>query len=94
MQTAQTPKANLFTRDDTLFGVCQGLGEDLGFNPNMLRVPFVVLLLWSPLAVLAAYLGLGALVAAVRWLSPDPKAPTVEATVEVEAEAPEFAVAA
>lgn len=91
MQTAQTPKANLFTRDDTLFGVCQGLGEDLGFNPNWLRVPFVVLLLWNPVAVLAAYLGLGALVMAVRWISPDRKAAPTEAAVEP---AEDFAIAA
>jgi phage shock protein PspC (stress-responsive transcriptional regulator) len=88
----QTPQPNLFTRDDTLFGVCQGLGEDLGFNPNLLRVPFAVLLLWNPVVVLAAYLGLGVLVAVTRWLSPDRKAPAIEAAVEPEAEP--FAVAA
>jgi phage shock protein PspC (stress-responsive transcriptional regulator) len=82
----QTPQPNLFTRDDTLFGVCQGLGEDLGFNPNLLRVPFAVLLLWNPVAVLAAYLGLGALVAVTRWISPDRKASAIEAAVEPEVE--------
>jgi len=85
MQTAQP---NLFTRDDTFFGVCQGLGEDLGFHPNLLRIPLATLLLWNPAVVLGLYLLLGAAVAAARWISPDPRpaaaaaaAPAVEAAV-------------
>ena len=31
---------NPFTREDTLFGVCEALGEDFRFNPLLLRVAF------------------------------------------------------
>ena len=92
MKTAQH---NLFTRDDTLFGVCQGLGEDLGFHPNLLRVPFAVMLLWNPAVVLALYLGLGMVLAMVRWISPDPRpAVAVGEAGEAEAASDEFAIAA
>lgn len=64
--------SNIFTRDDTLFGVCQALGEDLGFNPNWLRVVLAVGVLWNPLAVLGAYGGLAILVAFTRWIAPVP----------------------
>ena len=66
----QNERGNLLTRGDTLLGVCEGLGEDLGFNPNYLRVLLAVGLLWNPTAVIATYLGLGVLVAATRWLVP------------------------
>jgi len=60
-------------RDDTLFGVCQALGEDFGINPFILRVGFAVLLLWNPVAVIGAYAAAGAVVALSRLLSPDPR---------------------
>ena len=31
---------NLFTRDDTFFGICEGVGEDFGFNANWRRLAF------------------------------------------------------
>lgn len=74
---------NLFTRDDTFLGVCQGLGEDLGFPPDLLRVALAVALFWNPLAVVAIYLGLGVVVAGSRLAFP------ARATkVEVATEAP------
>lgn len=57
-------------RSDTFLGVCEAIGQDLGFNPNWLRVLFGSLLLWNPVAVVATYLGLGAVVALSRWLFP------------------------
>jgi phage shock protein C len=57
-------------RADTFLGVFEAIGEDLGFNPNWLRVPFAALLLWNPEVIIAAYLGLGCLVAATRWYFP------------------------
>jgi phage shock protein C len=63
---------SLLARDDTFFGVCQGLGEDLGFNPNYLRVALALLLFWTPIGALAAYAGAGAVVAVIRWLVPNP----------------------
>lgn len=81
---------SLLTRDDTLFGVCAGLGEDLGFNPLYLRILFAVSLLWNPAAAVGLYAGLGAVVALSRWLAPAPKAaeavPPVSAGAPAEAE--------
>jgi phage shock protein PspC (stress-responsive transcriptional regulator) len=64
---------NVFTRPDTLLGVCQALGEDFRFNPNILRIAFGVPLVWSPFVVIAAYLSLGVVVLATRMLLPNPK---------------------
>jgi len=62
-------------RSDTILGVCEAVGWDLGFHPNWLRVPFAALILWNPTAIIAAYLLLGVVVAAARWLFPaQPKA--------------------
>ena len=66
-------KGNLFTRDDTFFGVCEGLGEDLRIPPNLLRVGFALALFFNPPAVVATYFGLGAFVLAIRLVSPDPR---------------------
>jgi phage shock protein PspC (stress-responsive transcriptional regulator) len=63
---------NVFTRPDTLLGVCQALGEDFRFNPNILRIAFGVPLVWSPFVVIAAYLSLGIVVLATRMLLPNP----------------------
>lgn len=65
---------NLFMRDDTFFGVCQGIGDDFGFSPNWLRVVFGVTLLVNPPVVLAVYFGLGLVVAAVRLIVREPSA--------------------
>lgn len=69
----QTSQPNVFARDHTLFGVCEALGEDFGFNPVFLRLAFAVGLFLHPLAVLAAYAGLGVLVAFTRFAAPDPR---------------------
>jgi phage shock protein PspC (stress-responsive transcriptional regulator) len=73
---------NLFTRDDTFLGVCQGLGDDLAFNPLWLRLAFGLMLFWNPIAMAAAYVGLGALVLLSRLVFPAPRAPAAPA-VEV-----------
>lgn len=61
----------VFARDDTMFGVCEALGEDFGFNPNLLRVLVGVGLLLNPFVAAGAYAAFGALVAVSRWLVPD-----------------------
>ena len=58
----------LFDRPDTFFGVCEGLGQDLGFNANFLRVLLGVAVLWNPVVVIATYLVLGLAVALARWI--------------------------
>jgi len=68
----QNSRPNLFTSDDTLFGVCEALGEDFGFNPLYLRVTLAVLLLWNPTVIIGVYLAAGVVVAATRWMFPNP----------------------
>ncbi len=65
---------NLFTRDDTLFGICEGLGQDLGFNPLWLRLAFLPALFFFPKLTFAAYAALGLIVWASRTLFPAPSA--------------------
>jgi phage shock protein PspC (stress-responsive transcriptional regulator) len=80
----QTSQPSVFARDHTLFGVCEALGEDFRFNPTLLRVPFAVLLLVNPTAVVCTYLALGVLVFLTRWIAPNPR--PAEAPAEVAAE--------
>ena len=63
-------KGNLFTRDDTFFGVCEGLGQDLGVPSNLLRIGFALALFFNPVVTIATYFGLGALVLATRLAFP------------------------
>jgi phage shock protein PspC (stress-responsive transcriptional regulator) len=74
-------QTNLFTRPDTLLGVCEGLGEDLGTHPNLLRVSLAGLLFWNPAAAIVTYVGTGAIVALSRWIYPNPRI-VVQATAE------------
>ena len=57
-------------RRDTFLGVFEAIGQDLGINPNWLRVPFAALILWNPEVIVGLYLALGLVVAATRWFSP------------------------
>ena len=65
---------SLFNRPDTLFGICEGVGRDFGFNPNYLRVALAIAMIWNPVAVLATYALLGVAVAVSRWIAPRPVA--------------------
>jgi phage shock protein PspC (stress-responsive transcriptional regulator) len=69
----QTSQPSLIARDHTLLGVCEAIGEDFGFNPMFLRVPFAALLLLSPIAVIGTYLALGVVVFLTRRISPNPR---------------------
>ncbi len=79
----QDETTNLFFRNDTLFGVCEGLGEEFGFNANWLRVPFAAGVLWNPMAIVGIYLALGIALALARWTFPKPRA--AAATPQVDA---------
>ena len=61
---AAEPYVALPLRQHTIFGVCEGIGEDFGFNPIFLRVPLAASVLWSPLYAISAYLALGVFVLA------------------------------
>jgi phage shock protein C len=86
-------------RSHTIFGVCEGIGEDFGFNPVFLRVPFAASVLWSPMLAIGGYLVLGLVVLASRWLFPklqsaapqtavQPAAPLTAANTEIEPKLP------
>jgi phage shock protein C len=76
---AQENQVALPLRSHTILGVCEAIGEDFGFNPVLLRVPFAATVLWSPMWAIAAYFALGALVLASRLLFPKPKVETASA---------------
>ena len=78
---------NVFARDDTFFGVCQAIGEDLGFNPNYLRIAFALPLLYAPVATVGAYFALALLVLLTRLVLPNPRRAPVMEAVEVQEEA-------
>jgi phage shock protein PspC (stress-responsive transcriptional regulator) len=71
-------------RGDTLLGVCEAVGRDLGFNPTWLRIAFASLLLWNPEAVVVAYLALGLVVALTHWIFPVETRPAKRAPAPVE----------
>ncbi len=64
---------SLLARDDTFFGVCEGLAQDIGIHRNWLRLAFAALLFWNPFLAIGAYAAAGALVAGSRWLYPNPQ---------------------
>lgn len=57
-------------RNDTLLGVCEAVGQDFGFNPLWLRLAFIAPLFFLPVQTVAAYLGLGLVIAASRYFFP------------------------
>jgi phage shock protein PspC (stress-responsive transcriptional regulator) len=97
MMNAQDNQVALPLRSHTIFGVCEGIGEDFGFNPVLLRVPLAAIVLWNPLMAVGAYFALGAVVLASRLLFPKAKAisaSSVEAAPVPANEQREFAQAA
>ena len=70
---AQETQVALPLRSHTILGVCEAIGEDFGFNPAFLRIPFAAMVLWSPMVAFAAYFALGAVVLASRLMFPQPK---------------------
>jgi len=71
---AHETEVTLPLRSHTILGVCEAIGEDFGFNPIFLRVPFAAIVLWSPTIAIGAYFALGAVVLASRLLFPKAKA--------------------
>lgn len=65
---------SILARDDTVLGFCFAIAQDFGFNPLYLRILFAAVLFWSPIGAFGGYAALGAIVAASRWLAPDPVA--------------------
>ena len=93
----QETRVPLPLRSHTIFGVCEGLAEDFGFNPIFLRVPLAALVLWSPLMAIGLYFGLGAIVLTSRLIFPRPDgagAPTVAAHADNDEAGREISIAA
>ena len=76
---AQDIQPALPLRSHTIFGVCEAIGEDFGFNPILLRVPFAASVLWSPVGAMGAFLGLGLVILGSRLMFPKVEAASVEA---------------
>jgi phage shock protein C len=70
VQTANEQEPTVESNPDSLFGICQAIGEDFGFNPFILRLGFLGLGFFSIPASVAAYALLGVGVATSRWLFP------------------------
>ncbi len=75
-------QGNLFTRDDTFFGVCEGLGQDLGVSPLWFRVAFPLALFFNPMMAAAAYVAAGVVVLASRLLFPERRRAAAAVTPE------------
>ena len=94
--SAQENSVPVTLRPHTILGVCEAIGEDFGFNPAFLRIPFAASVLISPTYAIGAYFLLGAIVLLSRVLAPKKTvavAEVEEAVVaakanEVEAELP------
>ena len=67
----QRSQENLFFRNDTIFGVCEAIGTDFGFNPNWLRLAFAAPVYWNPGLMFGAYVALGLVVLVSRYVFPD-----------------------
>ena len=91
---AQENQVALPLRSHTILGVCEAVGEDFGFNPVLLRVPFAAMVLYSAVWAIGGYFALGAVVLASRFFFPKPKASTVIEAPAVENEDHELAKAA
>ena len=91
---AQENQVALPLRSHTIFGACEAVGEDFGFNPVLLRVSFAAMVLYSAVWAIGAYFALGAVVLASRFFFPKPKTSTVAEAPAVEHEDHELAKAA
>ena len=80
---AQEDRIALPLRNHTIFGVCEAIGEDFGFNPVFLRIPLAAMVIWNPLVAFGSYFGLGAVVLVSRLLFPRPKADQASAPASV-----------
>ena len=58
---------------DSLFGICQSVGDHVGFNPLYLRLSLFVLMLFNPIAMACTYAGLGMVVGLSHLIFPNPE---------------------
>jgi phage shock protein PspC (stress-responsive transcriptional regulator) len=91
---AQENKVALPLRSHTILGVCEAIGEDFGFNPVLLRIPFAAMVLYSAVWAIGAYFALGAVVLASRLLFPKREEPAAVEAQSADHEHHELAKAA
>jgi phage shock protein PspC (stress-responsive transcriptional regulator) len=91
---AQENQVALPLRSHTILGVCEAVGEDFGFNPVLLRIPFAAMVMYSAVWAIGLYFALGAVVLASRLLFPRPKASPAAEIPAIEHEEHELAKAA
>jgi phage shock protein C len=82
--TTTATKPVFLGRPDTIFGVCESIGRDFGFNPDYLRVVVSIPVLFNPALAIGAYATLGLFVLVSRLLAPAPKAKAATAPAAVE----------
>lgn len=85
--TATNTDQNIFFRNDTIFGTCQAIGDDFGFNANWLRVPLATLVVVSPIGAIGGYLALSLLVLLSRTIFKPAQVPAATREQVVEAQA-------
>jgi phage shock protein PspC (stress-responsive transcriptional regulator) len=75
-KSMQNIQSSLIARSDTLFGVCEALGEDFGISANWFRLAFAAGVIFNLEYAVAAYAGVGVLVAISRFVFPRTRAAT------------------
>ena len=83
--STEATNANVFLRHDTIFGTCQTIGAEFGFNPNWLRVPLAASLLASPTGAIGFYLGLSLVVLVAQFAFRSKAVPAAVVAVETRA---------
>lgn len=82
--TAHEAEIDETARPDKLFGICEAVGEQLGFNPIYLRIALIGLLFFGPLYMVGAYVALGVVVGISHLLFPKPRTAVAETGSVVE----------
>jgi phage shock protein PspC (stress-responsive transcriptional regulator) len=82
--TAHEAEIDETARPDKLFGICEAVGEQLGFHPIYLRIALIGLLFFGPLYMVGAYVALGVVVGVSHLLFPKPRTAVAETRAVVE----------
>lgn len=78
----QFTRNSLSLRSDTMFGVCEALGQDFGISANWFRVAFAFAVIYNLEYAAIAYAAVGALVLISRLVYPGRAVAAEEAVLE------------
>lgn len=84
----QFTRNSLSLRSDTMFGVCEALGQDFGISANWFRVAFAFAVIYNLEYAVLAYAAVGALVLLSRLVYPSRAVAEAETGHEVVTVAP------